>query len=492
MGFFKSKEEKEKEKNIKNERIKQVLYTYKLLLESDSISLVNSLIEDYISIFSIYGTKYEAQKFLKNELVSLLSNFNIDNTLEINYLDFNAKKYNDANFAKLTNKLDLKKYIDAEESSVIYSFQSILKNNIDSIIDDQNLTIRCLQEIESKNIFEATSYVITYLMTLPILIVYIFSKALTYKTLITENKDNEKLKGLVSIIQNISRQEIESNNIINNVYNINVQLYKDDQQFCKLDIYIYILLYRKNPIIENYKLLVDKRMLTHTITLLDDLEIITRDKNTLNNIRILQKNYIDNYFSKSFVTTDKYKIQYLDYYICILLIDKDLISLDTAINFTIEGFITEDYENTYLLKKALWDNERYLNNDFSLELQIFNLMQKYENIQNGYEFEEFCFSLYTELGYFVEHTKLSNDQGADLVIEKEGIRSVVQAKFYSTPVGNKAVQEVVASKAYYENAPHAIVITNNIFTPSAKKLAEANSVQLVIGDNIIEYIKSLT
>ena len=71
------------------------------------------------------------------------------------------------------------------------------------------------------------------------------------------------------------------------------------------------------------------------------------------------------------------------------------------------------------------------------------------------------------------------------------IRSVVQAKFYSTPVGNKAVQEIVASKAYYKNAPHAIVITNNTFTPSAIKLAEANSVKLVNGDDIEKYINSL-
>ena len=96
------------------------------------------------------------------------------------------------------------------------------------------------------------------------------------------------------------------------------------------------------------------------------------------------------------------------------------------------------------------------------------------------------------MGYYTEHTKLSNDQGADLIIEKDGVRSVVQVKFYSTPVGNKAVQEVVAAKAYYENAPQAIVITNNKFTPSAIKLAAANSVKLVNGDDIVKFIESLS
>lgn len=493
MGLFgKSKEEKEKEEIAKNKRKSEVLNTYKILLESDTITVMHSLIQDYISIFSIYRAEVDAQAYLKNELIDLLKNFNIENSLEENYLGKNAKIYNDNNFNKLTYKLDLEKYMNTEGSSVDYDFWEILNNNIDSIIDNQNLTMRYLQKIESKNIFETASYTITYLITIPILIVAIFSKIINYKALIKEHEDNEQLKDLITIIENISSQEIESKNIINNVGNINIQLYKDNQQFTKLDIYTYILLLRKNPIIENHKLLTGKNMFDKTVTLLDNLKIVENDENALRNIKILQKEYITNYVSKSFVTTDKYMMQYLDYYICTFLVDKDLISLDTAIDFTIMGFITDGYADTYLFKKALWDNERYLNNDFSLELQIFSLMQKYENVQNGYEFEEFCFALYTELGYYTEHTKLSNDQGADLVIEKDGIRSVVQAKFYSAPVGNKAVQEVVASKAYYENAPHAIVITNNKFTPSAIKLAEANSVKLVTGDEIIKYIESLS
>ena len=51
-------------------------------------------------------------------------------------------------------------------------------------------------------------------------------------------------------------------------------------------------------------------------------------------------------------------------------------------------------------------------------------------------------------------------------------------KKYAKPVGNKAVQEVVAGKTHYK-ADHAMVIAPNGFTNSAKKLAESNNVMLI-------------
>jgi hypothetical protein len=492
MGFFgKSKEEKENEEIVRNKRKEQISNTYKILLESDTITVVNSLIQDYILIFSLYNNEIDAQKYLVNELQNLFKDFSNDNKKEINYLSKNAKQYYASNSKNLEYKLNLNQILQTPEINVSYDFLNILNNNIDSIIDNQNLAMRYFQEVENKDIYEKSAYTITYLMTIPVLIVSIYSKILNYKKLIIDNKDNSGINDLISIIENVSSEQIESKEVIKNIVNINMQLFKDKQNLSKLDFYIYILLIRKNPLIENYQLLTDESMFEQTNNLLDNLNAIQKNSNTIENIENEKKEYIKNYIPKSFVKIDKYMIHHFDYYICALLLDKELISLDEAINYSVIGFIANDYDNTYLYKKALWDFDRYINKDFSMELQTLNLLQKYENIQNGYEFEEFCFSLYTELGYFTEHTKLSNDQGADLVIEKDGIRSVVQAKFYSTPVGNKAVQEVVASKAYYENAPHSIVITNNTFTPSAVKLAEVNSVKLVTGDDIINYIESL-
>lgn len=98
---------------------------------------------------------------------------------------------------------------------------------------------------------------------------------------------------------------------------------------------------------------------------------------------------------------------------------------------------------------------------------------------NGYEFEEFLKNLFAKLGYKVVHTKLSGDQGADLVISKDDEKIVVQAKKYTSgKVGNKAIQEIVASIKYY-NADKGMVVTTSEFTPAARELARANDIILI-------------
>jgi HJR/Mrr/RecB family endonuclease len=49
------------------------------------------------------------------------------------------------------------------------------------------------------------------------------------------------------------------------------------------------------------------------------------------------------------------------------------------------------------------------------------------------------------MGYRVEQTKLSGDQGADLVVIKLGEKTVIQAKRYGGKIGNSAVQEIMAA-----------------------------------------------
>ena len=78
--------------------------------------------------------------------------------------------------------------------------------------------------------------------------------------------------------------------------------------------------------------------------------------------------------------------------------------------------------------------------------------------------------------------------GADVIAYKDGIKFVIQVKFYNNPVGNKAVQEVVASIGMYK-ANKGMVVTNSTFTSSAIELAEANDIQLIDGEKIEEYKK---
>ena len=96
---------------------------------------------------------------------------------------------------------------------------------------------------------------------------------------------------------------------------------------------------------------------------------------------------------------------------------------------------------------------------------------------SGEEFEIFLEELFKRMGYKVHRTPLSNDQGADLIVERLGLKTAVQAKRYAGPVSNSAVQEIVAAKAHYD-CDQAIVVTNSTFTRSAKKLATSNKVEL--------------
>lgn len=60
---------------------------------------------------------------------------------------------------------------------------------------------------------------------------------------------------------------------------------------------------------------------------------------------------------------------------------------------------------------------------------------------------------------------------------------VIQAKRYKCPVGNHAVQEVVAAIRFYRGA-EGMVVTNSTFTSSARALAEKNDVTLIDGTKL--------
>lgn len=95
----------------------------------------------------------------------------------------------------------------------------------------------------------------------------------------------------------------------------------------------------------------------------------------------------------------------------------------------------------------------------------------------GEVFEEFLLSLFRSKGYRGSLTPKQADYGADLLLEKDGRKIVVQAKRWDTLVGVDAVQQVLGALRYY-NAPTGIVITNSDFTENAYQLANKSPVEL--------------
>ena len=86
-------------------------------------------------------------------------------------------------------------------------------------------------------------------------------------------------------------------------------------------------------------------------------------------------------------------------------------------------------------------------------------------------------------GWETQLTSASGDQGIDVMAEKFGLSLVVQCKLYSKPVGNAAVQEAIAGKAFAQ-ADYAAVVTNSGFTRSAKELAQTSGVLLLHHDQL--------
>ena len=72
-----------------------------------------------------------------------------------------------------------------------------------------------------------------------------------------------------------------------------------------------------------------------------------------------------------------------------------------------------------------------------------------------------------------------------MIAQKDDIRVVLQCKLYSAPVGNKAVQEIVAGKAH-EQAHHGDVVTNNRYTSAAEELASTNGVLLLHYSDLVK------
>lgn len=109
---------------------------------------------------------------------------------------------------------------------------------------------------------------------------------------------------------------------------------------------------------------------------------------------------------------------------------------------------------------------------------------------DGKAFEQYLEVLFGKLGYKVERTRYVGDYGADLITQKDGVKTVIQAKRYTKAVGIKAVQEAVAAKGMY-GCTEAMVVTNSTFTRAAVELARANRVVLWDRNRLVEALLSV-
>ena len=110
---------------------------------------------------------------------------------------------------------------------------------------------------------------------------------------------------------------------------------------------------------------------------------------------------------------------------------------------------------------------------------------------SGTVFEELLMEHFKRLGYKAKMTARTGDYGADLILEKEDERVVVQAKRWKQNVGVVAIQQVVAAIKHYQ-ADKGMVVSNSYFTSNAEKLARSNNIELWDRDKLVSFLSKAT
>ncbi len=97
---------------------------------------------------------------------------------------------------------------------------------------------------------------------------------------------------------------------------------------------------------------------------------------------------------------------------------------------------------------------------------------------DGHEFEHWVADGLNKFDWDAKVTVASGDQGIDVIAKKNGKTIGLQCKLLKSSVGNKAVQEAHAGKAFHQMDVVG-VISNASYTKSAKALAADTGVKLL-------------
>ena len=115
---------------------------------------------------------------------------------------------------------------------------------------------------------------------------------------------------------------------------------------------------------------------------------------------------------------------------------------------------------------------------------------QYDESMDGIEYEHFCADILRRSGWDASVSKASNDQGVDILASNQQLTVAIQCKKYSSPVGNKAVQEVI-SGATFHSIDNAVVVSNSSYTASARQLAGKSGVLLIHHSELDRLIEML-
>lgn len=109
----------------------------------------------------------------------------------------------------------------------------------------------------------------------------------------------------------------------------------------------------------------------------------------------------------------------------------------------------------------------------------------------GIRFERELGTLYRHLGFYVQSTPRSGDQGIDLILRRHGKTTVVQCKAHQSPIGPSAVRELFGAMRAY-GADSAVLACTGGFTRGVIEFARGKPITLLsaadlatMGDSVL-------
>jgi restriction system protein len=104
-------------------------------------------------------------------------------------------------------------------------------------------------------------------------------------------------------------------------------------------------------------------------------------------------------------------------------------------------------------------------------------------------FEEFVAELFEALGYEVDRTGGSGDEGADLHVRRRGLAAIVQCKYHSRGiVGSPELQKFLGT-IHHTGSHKGFFVTTRTFSLAAERFVAQHPIELIDGPRLVELVK---
>ena len=104
-------------------------------------------------------------------------------------------------------------------------------------------------------------------------------------------------------------------------------------------------------------------------------------------------------------------------------------------------------------------------------------------------FEEFVAEMFEALGYEVERTGGTGDEGVDLRVQRAGLLGIVQCKYHSRGVvGSPDLQKFLGS-IQHTRSHKGFFVSTRTFSLAAEKFAAEHPIELIDGPRLVELVE---